>query len=130
MIYTFGLLDPPPGVDGYLSLNYYLVKVHMQFFSFFCVFRVELLVSNVFLLCSSSFFFLFFSFQVFDIAKMTINHKKDLSRFRHKQEIKKIEKPNMNIPYLWEPTIQDWHDFYFFYFFQNLEISSHSNNEL
>ncbi len=38
---------------------------------------------------------------------MTINHKKDLSRFRHKQEIKKIEIPNMNIPHLWEPTIQD-----------------------
>jgi hypothetical protein len=63
------------------------------------------------------FFFFFFSFQVFDIAKMTINHKKDLSRFRHKQEIKKIEIPNMNIPYLWEPTIQDWHDFIFIFIF-------------
>jgi hypothetical protein len=34
----FGLLDPPLGVDEYLSLNYYLVKGHVQFFFFFCVF--------------------------------------------------------------------------------------------
>jgi len=61
----FGLLDPPLGVDEYLSLNYYLVKGHVQFFFFLC-FLDWTLVSNVF----SLFFFSFFiSFQVFDISQ-------------------------------------------------------------
>jgi len=106
--YTIWAFGSTFGCRWIFVVDYYLVKGHVQFF-FLCSLGWTL-VSNVFSL-------FFFSFQVFDIAKMTINHKKDLSRFRHKQDMKKKEIPNINIPHLWEPTIQDWHDFIFFLFF-------------